>query len=61
MKANSDDIRIQSNDAEQLRAQIKYEKEALVSMFLANAPSDEMTEQFERIDQLNRQITGSKI
>lgn len=45
-----------SQDLELLRSSLNREKEALVSMFLANAPLTKLNEQYQLIDELNEKI-----
>ncbi len=49
---NASDI----TDIDPLISQIKKEKEALVSMFLANATITELAAQYKLIDELNEKI-----
>ena len=45
-----------SPDAESLRMSLNREKEALVSMFLANAPLTQLNAQYQLIDELNEKL-----
>lgn len=45
-----------SPDLELLRSSLNREKEALVSMFLANAPLTKLNAQYQLIDELNEKI-----
>lgn len=47
---------IPSQDLESLRTSLNREKEALVSMFLANAPLTQLNAQYQLIDELNEKI-----
>lgn len=60
MKSNRDD-RIQVGEAggdDPLFMQLKHEKEALVTMFLANASITELAAQYKLIDELNSKVKG---
>jgi hypothetical protein len=46
-------------DIEALRTSLNREKEALVSMFLANAPLTQLNAQYQLIDELNEKIHKS--
>ncbi|MEO8582503.1 MAG: hypothetical protein ABI415_01835 [Flavitalea sp.] len=46
--------------SEPLLTQIKKEKEALVSMLLANASISELAEQYKRIDELHARISSGE-
>jgi|GEM_PF-5959646 len=46
---------------DQLLSQIEGEKEALVSMFLANASITELAAQYKLIDDLNFKITSRRL
>jgi hypothetical protein len=48
-----------AQDIELLRTSLHREKEALVSMFLANAPLTQLNAQYQLIDELNEQIHKS--
>ena len=48
-----------AQDLEQLRSTLNREKEALVSMFLANAPLTQLNAQYQLIDELNEKIHKS--
>ena len=43
-------------DTESLRLSLNREKEALVSMFLANAPLTQLNAQYQLIDELNEKL-----
>jgi hypothetical protein len=61
VKSNRQNISADSvKDADNLTSQIKKEKEALVSMFLANASITELAAQYKLIDELNSRITSRK-
>jgi hypothetical protein len=63
MKSNSgipkSDSHPLSQDMEFLRQTMNREKEALVSMFLANAPLTQLNQQYQLIDDLNTKIIRS--
>jgi len=46
-------------DIDILRSSLNKEKEALVSMFLANAPLTQLNAQYQLIDELNEKIHKS--
>lgn len=46
-------------DTASLRKSLNREKEALVSMFLANAPLTQLNAQYQLIDELNEKILHS--
>ena len=48
-----------AQDIEILRSSLNREKEALVSMFLANAPLTQLNAQYQLIDELNEKIDKS--
>ena len=48
-----------AQDLELLRSTLNREKEALVSMFLANAPLTQLNAQYQLIDELNEKIHKS--
>ncbi|MBA2250691.1 MAG: hypothetical protein H0W12_10940 [Chitinophagaceae bacterium] len=57
MKSNRQNINASDiTDIDPLISQIKKEKEALVSMFLANATITELAAQYKLIDELNEKI-----
>lgn len=57
MKSNPHDIiNAGKADDDPLMSQIKQEKEALVTMFLANASITELAAQYKLIDELNAKI-----
>jgi hypothetical protein len=61
MKSNTGDIvATRSQNMEDLRRTLKKEKEALVSMFLANAPLVELSNQFKLIDELHGQLSSGQ-
>jgi hypothetical protein len=45
-----------TQDIDALRTTIKKEKEALLSMFLANASISELSHQYKVIDELNERV-----
>ena len=47
---------VHPEELELLRVTLKQEKETLVSMFLANVPTEELSEQFKRINDLGSRI-----
>lgn len=53
-------LRNEVDNANALTDQLKTEKDALVSMFLANATISELAAQYKLIDELNAQINKSK-
>ena len=48
-----------AQDVNTLRMSLNREKEALVSMFLANAPLTQLNAQYQLIDELNEKILHS--
>jgi hypothetical protein len=46
-------------DIDALRDSLNREKEALVSMFLANAPLTQLNAQYQLIDELNEKVRNS--
>jgi hypothetical protein len=46
-------------DIDALRDSLNREKEALVSMFLANAPLTQLNAQYQLIDELNEKLRNS--
>lgn len=63
MKSNAqhkETLRNEVDNANALTDQLKTEKDALVSMFLANATISELAAQYKLIDELNAQINKSK-
>lgn len=44
------------HDLDSLRRSLNREKEALVSMFLANAPLTQLNAQYQLIDELNEKL-----
>jgi hypothetical protein len=61
VKSNAQNIKVgPASNATVLVAQIKQEKEALVSMFLANASITELAAQYKLIDDLNSKINQGR-
>ncbi len=62
MKSNSQhttNTPLPVQDIDILRSSLNREKEALVSMFLANAPLTQLNAQYQLIDELNEKIDKS--
>lgn len=56
VKSNHRHIPQEPRSVTLLRQRMQEEKEAMVSMFLANAPQEELSEKFQLIHELNRRV-----